>query len=136
VTQREKRTFELGPGAVGLARRFAAEVLRSWGCAADDVVLAVDELAANAVLHARTGFTVALGFRAETLTIEVTDYNPRLPVAAQPPQDAVSGRGLMLVEAISTAWGVRAESPRGKVVWAEFDATVFRRPGSDSRPAS
>ena len=121
MTQREQRTFDLDSAEVASARRFAAGVLESWGCPADDVILAVGELASNAVLHARTPFAVTLRRAGHELTLEVADQNPRLPIAAQPPPGALSGRGLMLVSAVCKAWGVRPESTDGKLVWAEFD---------------
>jgi hypothetical protein len=120
VIQREEKTFELDPGEVASARWFVAGVLKGWGCDSDDVTLAVGELASNAVLHARTHFTVILSLSGEQLTVAVVDHNPRLPVAVAPPPGAVSGRGLMLVEAVSNAWGVSPVSTGGKLVWAEF----------------
>jgi anti-sigma regulatory factor (Ser/Thr protein kinase) len=120
VTQREERTFELDPKEVASARRFVAGVLDKWGCAGDDVVLAAGELAANAVLHARTRFTVTLCLEQDRLTVEVADHNPRFPTAVAPPVGALSGRGLVLVAAVSSAWGVRPEPSEGKLVWADF----------------
>jgi anti-sigma regulatory factor (Ser/Thr protein kinase) len=127
VIQREERTFELDPREVASARRFVAGVLEGWGCAGDDAVLAAGELAANAVLHARTRFTVALRLEQGRLTVEVADHNPRVPTAMAPPLGALSGRGLMLVAAVSSAWGVRSGPSEGKRVWAEF-------PGARSPP--
>ncbi len=121
MTQREQRSFDLDPAEVASARRFAAGVLESWRCAADDVVLAVGELASNAVLHARTPFTVTLWRAGHRLVVEVADQNPRLPIATQPPPGALSGRGLMLVSAVCKTWGARPQSADGKLVWAEFD---------------
>jgi anti-sigma regulatory factor (Ser/Thr protein kinase) len=123
VTQREEKSFELDPGEVASARRFVAGVLHEWGIDADDVILAVGELAANAVLHARTSFTVSVCRDPARLTVEVADHNPRLPALGQPPPGALSGRGLMLVDAVSTAWGVRTDHMEGKLVWAQFDAS-------------
>jgi anti-sigma regulatory factor (Ser/Thr protein kinase) len=105
---------------VAAARRFAAGVLQSWGCESDDIILAIGELASNAVLHARTNFAVILLMSDDRLRVEVADYNPRLPIAVAPPAGAVSGRGLMLVEAVSRSWGVRPDASEGKRIWAEF----------------
>jgi anti-sigma regulatory factor (Ser/Thr protein kinase) len=121
VTQREEKSFELDPGEVASARRFVAGVLHAWGIDADDVILAVGELAANAVLHARTAFTVTVRLESRRLFVEVADRNPRLPTMGQPLVGALSGRGLMLVDAVSTAWGIRTDRSDGKLVWAEFD---------------
>lgn len=123
MIRHEERTFELDPGEVASARRFVAGVLHKWGCSADDMVLVVGELAANAVLHARTRFTVAVNCDDDRLTIEVADYNPRLPSATEPPKGALSGRGLLLVAAVSKAWGIRPQALDGKLIWAELDAT-------------
>jgi anti-sigma regulatory factor (Ser/Thr protein kinase) len=122
VTQRKERSFELDPGEVASARRFVAGVLHEWGIDADDVILAVGELAANAVLHARTVFTVTLSLEPARLTVEVADHNPRVPTMGQPSLGALSGRGLRLVDAVSTAWGIRTTRSDGKLIWAEFDA--------------
>jgi anti-sigma regulatory factor (Ser/Thr protein kinase) len=122
VTQREEKSFELDPGEVASARRFVAGVLHEWGIDADDVILAVGELAANAVLHARTVFTVTVRLESGRLTVEVADRNPRLPAMQQAPAGALSGRGLMLVDAVSAAWGIRSDPSDGKLVWAEFEA--------------
>jgi anti-sigma regulatory factor (Ser/Thr protein kinase) len=140
VTQREEKSFELDPGEVASARRFVARVLLEWDIDADDVILAVGELAANAVLHARTSFTVTVCQDSARLTVEVADHNPRLPAMGQPPLGALSGRGLMLVDAVSTAWGVRTNQLEGKLVWAEFDASQDPPPsigpGRASRPSA
>jgi hypothetical protein len=51
--------------------------------------------------------------------ILVWDGNPQLPVRVDPAEDAESGRGLLLVETISSRWGTYA-TPQlgGKAVWA------------------
>jgi anti-sigma regulatory factor (Ser/Thr protein kinase) len=136
VIRREERTFELDPGEVASARRFVTAVLKRWGCDSSDVILAVGELASNAILHARTHFTVILSLAEETLTLGVADHNPRLPVAIEPPPGALSGRGLMLVRAVSRAWGVRAQTPDGKQVWAEFSLGKLGAASNSPPPAS
>jgi anti-sigma regulatory factor (Ser/Thr protein kinase) len=122
VTQREEKSFELDPGEVASARRFVAGVLHKWGIDADDVILAVGELAANAVLHAHTAFTVAVRLESGRLTVGVADRDPRLPALRRPRAGALSGRGLILVDAVSRAWGIETDRSDGKLVWAEFDA--------------
>ena len=43
----------------------------------------------------------------------------RLPVLQNPGPDAVSGRGLLLVDALSADWGAyRPAALSGKVVWS------------------
>lgn len=107
------------------ARHYAAEQLRDL--APEDlqvVLLAVSELATNAVRHAGTGFLLRLvPAGADALRIEVEDGGGGVPVAKMPPATALHGRGLLVVEALSSAWGVeRVEGGVGKVVWAVVPA--------------
>ena len=53
------RTFAFSRDAPAAARHFAVATLRGWGAGdlADDAALVVTELAANAVVHARSAFT-------------------------------------------------------------------------------
>ncbi len=88
----------------------------------DDIQLVVSELATNAIVHARTPFTVTLGAFEGTVRLEVLDGSragPSLVVARSLHRS--SGRGIALVHALSRDWGVTACPPGGKSVWAEFD---------------
>lgn len=94
------------------------------GCpTADDVILCLSELAANAVLHSdsrRPGgtFTVRIESRpGACIRIEVDDDGG--PWLAPAP-DPGSGRGLDIIGALSAEWGTAA-SPAGRTVWARFD---------------
>ena len=114
---------ELAPEAasVGTARRWVAQYLAAADL--DDLVptaqLLVSELAANAVLHARTPFTVAASRRADRVRVSVSDTSPVLPQAKVTSLSAATGRGLSLVGALATDHGVtRTES--GKEVWFEL----------------
>jgi hypothetical protein len=114
---------ELPPEAasVGAARRWVAQYLAHADL--DDLVptaqLLVSELAANAVLHARTPFTVSAGRRGDRVRVSVSDTSPVLPQAKVTSLSAATGRGLSLVGALATDHGVtRTES--GKEVWFEL----------------
>jgi len=63
------RTFAFSGEAPAAARHFAVEALRRLGAGelADDAALVVTELAANAVIHARSAFTVDLAIRPDGL---------------------------------------------------------------------
>lgn len=119
------------PSSVGQARRFCTAVLESWG-ADDDLVitcaLLVSELATNAVLHARTPFSVRL-HRRGVVRVEVCDESPHLPHSGDVDVDSPSGRGLRMVEGLSTTSGTTALTD-GKSVWFELDwdhdATLVR----------
>jgi anti-sigma regulatory factor (Ser/Thr protein kinase) len=101
-------------------RRLVGQTVREWGGRPGDAALVVGELAANAVVHGRSLFTVTLGSHDDRLLVEVSDLHPGVPVRGATDPTAVSGRGLHLVEALALTWGVRADPPSGKTVWAEL----------------
>ena len=120
-------SIELAPEPAKLraARRFVDETLTDWGLESlcEDARLITSELAANAVLHARTDFRVTLQSAGlGHLRIEVWDGKVRMSSPAAPPQGATSGRGLVLVDTLATAWGTEVVRD-GKVVWVELHAT-------------
>jgi anti-sigma regulatory factor (Ser/Thr protein kinase) len=110
------------PEQVRQVRADARDLLA--GCpAADEVILCLSELAANAVLHSNSGrpggtFTVRIGSRPGAhVHIEVEDDGgPWLAPAPDPD----SGRGLDIIGALAAEWGV-ATSRAGRTVWARFD---------------
>jgi hypothetical protein len=58
----------------------------------------------------------------EQVVIAVWDANSRPPVRSQAEADDEAGRGLQLIEALSTYWNwYRTVHERGKVVWAVAD---------------
>lgn len=115
------------PPSVATARRFCTSTLRRWGADPDVVStceLLVSELATNAVLHARTSFTVALR-SVPRLRVEVADGDSTPPCAKDHEVDSGSGRGLQLVDALSAAHGADPAAP-GKRVWFEIDWSPSR----------
>jgi two-component sensor histidine kinase len=84
--------------------------------------LLLTELATNAVMHARTPFTVAVIFVPTGLRIHVDDGSSRQPrlvgVADRP--GTPGGWGLQLVDQMATRWGVDVQA-EGKSVWFELD---------------
>lgn len=107
---------------VGRVRQFVDQTVTEWELdpTREDARLIATELAANAVVHARTGYRVTLrsdGFGY--LRIEVRDHNSRMPTPAGPPEGATSARGLAVVGALAAAWGSRLDGD-GKVIWAEI----------------
>lgn len=105
---------------VGPARRFVRDRLVAWETPeqVDAAVLVASELVTNAVLHARTEIVLRLSMEGSSLRLEVYDGNPRLPAPTFSPPSATSGRGLVLVDAIASSWGIDHRRD-GKVVWAE-----------------
>ena len=103
------------------ARAFVRGTLGGWGCHAvvSEAAVIVTELATNAVHHARTPFHVSVAQGPGTVRIAVHDESEVAPVVrAYSPGDA-RGRGLHLVQGLSSTWGVDRFAGR-KTVWAEL----------------
>ncbi|MGN6688340.1 MAG: ATP-binding SpoIIE family protein phosphatase [Actinomycetales bacterium] len=109
--------------APGQARRWASDLLRSWGIAAEQreiAVLSISELVTNALIHARSTARLELDLDAERLLVLVSDTGLDGAVeAGQTSATAERGRGLMLVESLSDAWGSERTS-RGTTTWFEL----------------
>ena len=113
------------PRHVGEARAFATRCLTDHLIvpSVDDVELVVSELATNAVIHAATAFTLTLARLDGLLTVTGRDGSAARPRLYYGPSATRSqGRGLQMVAALSSSWGVTDESD-GKSVWATFDVT-------------
>lgn len=110
-------------GSVGEARRFVDAVLRSWD--AEDTAWTctqlVSELATNAVIHARTEFTLEISRSDSTIKVCVGDRSATSPAVRRYTSDATTGRGLRLVETMARRWGIERTGSAGKVVWFELD---------------
>jgi anti-sigma regulatory factor (Ser/Thr protein kinase) len=107
--------------AVPLTRRQLSVVLGEWGLtgeAHEDVLLVVTELLSNAVDHGRGPVRLTVESRSGSVRIEVHDTAPDAPRPQPLDPYAVRGRGLQMVEALSSQWGW-SDDPVGKIVWAE-----------------
>jgi len=71
------------------------------------------------VIHARSSFRVRVVAAGAGVRIEVADRSERMPVRNHQPYDAVSGRGIGIVEHLSTSWGVTPTAD-GKSIWFEL----------------
>lgn len=80
----------------------------------------VSELAANAVEHAHTPFIVTLSAGDGLVLLDVQDGSTCAAVQSAPDALAIGGRGLMLVDALSTDWGSSIGGDGVKTVWATF----------------
>jgi anti-sigma regulatory factor (Ser/Thr protein kinase) len=106
-----------------LARQAVTRTLMDLGRAdlVDDAAIVVSELVANGVMHARTEISLSVEPAGDGIRVSVTDGSHILPRWTPTSSLATSGRGLLLVEQLSTTWGVEPLSDGGKVVWAEID---------------
>jgi CheY-like chemotaxis protein/anti-sigma regulatory factor (Ser/Thr protein kinase) len=108
--------------SVRLARRFVAGLLADWGLESlrDDALLVTSELAANAITHAHSTCRLRVSLNPTTLRIDVIDTGSGTPEPQPPSATEEHGRGLHLVAAVTTAWGLEIVPADGKVVWAEL----------------
>ena len=103
----------------GVARTFVGQCLRYWGY--DSLVpkaeLLTSEVVTNAVLHAGGPVVVEVDDLTEGVLVVVEDPAPALPTQRSPgPLDA-GGRGLQILGAAASAWGVAKIPDDGKHVW-------------------
>jgi anti-anti-sigma factor len=121
---------ELLPPIAGVsrhARALVTEVCARWQL--DDIVgpacVVVSELVSNAVRHAGTTITLTLSLRGHNLLVSVEDGSPDPPrsAAAAAPDDPDAGRGLAIIDEMTSRWGWRPTGS-GKVVWAVLRVDV------------
>jgi len=116
-------TFDLPmrAGAPNLTRHAVRAILQVWGYTDErwlyNAMLVVTELVANAVRHG--GGCVGVDVRVHERTVElgVTDGSSVLPSRRDATEDG--GRGLLIVERLSAAWGT-GDHHGGKRVWARL----------------
>ena len=114
--------------APGDARRFLRETLTAWKVeeeCRDVAELCVSELVTNAVIHTGTLTELTAQLDEEFLTVLVRDGGGSGTVRRAPVEDAddpldVSGRGLMLVDALTSAWAAE-HGADGTTVWFELE---------------
>ena len=143
-------TLEQHPRAVTTARHWVVDVCGRRGLdtsTQDAVELVTAEMVGNAVRHGRGGIVLTVDAStpflslltgdtrpasAPVLAVSVTDGGPARPRPRDAADDATSGRGLALVDALSLRWGVTAVTSRGagepdgagKTTWAVLAAAA------------
>jgi anti-sigma regulatory factor (Ser/Thr protein kinase) len=138
------RTLGMGAGSIRAARDFTLGILHRWGATerSDDITIVMSELLANALRHARPApgdprRAIRLGLLqpGPCVLCAVADAGTAAPVPQPASSLAETGRGLLIVCALSDTWGYTTLSDTGKVVWATF-ASPLARPRSASRPGT
>lgn len=110
------------PASAAEARRFVGRVLDGVDPGARDIgVLLTSELVTNALLYAPGRITVKVvpGTSDDAVRVVVHDVNHQAVHPRRVSADATSGRGLALVEQLSSSWGVDLVEDDGKEVWFE-----------------
>jgi hypothetical protein len=95
----------------------------------DDLLIFTSELVTNAVTHTRSGepggwFTVEVTWSPKTARVVVgdqgSDETPARGVGPSDEADLETGRGLLLIEAMSAAWGAAGDAD-ARWLWADVD---------------
>jgi hypothetical protein len=107
------------PAAAAGARSQVCAAIRDWKVPVDPdiAILLTSDLVTNAIVHGE-GDTVTLAIRCSRghLRIDVYDKSRYRPVGANDLVDAGTGRGLVLVAALSADWG-SFRTPAGKAMY-------------------
>ncbi len=127
--------------AVTRCRDFTRDALTAWHWMetardeAEDVLLLVSEVVANACLHAGGPRALLLDCTDERLRMEVTDGNPVAPAPRPRPDPGMpGGHGLLIVARLARSWG-SVPTADGKCVWLEVDSPL-RSPAARRGPQS
>jgi len=119
------REFAPSFDSVRDVRQFVKETLERVGLdqeCAFECQLVADELAANAVVHAGSIFSVAVELTKELVRIAVRDESNSPPVPQRIAARGESGRGLVVVSGTAGGWG-SVSLGRGKEIWADVERT-------------
>ena len=119
--------LEPKPLAAGVARRF---VVNHAGDMAAEGALALltSELVTNGMLHAGTRLMVGIVTGADYVLVAVRDESNAGALLIPPPDvGRPSGRGLLLVDALASQWGVFRHDG-GKTVWFTLARTALAAP--------
>ena len=120
--QPHARRFPGRPDHIGAARRFVAAALAAWPAAQEAAQLLVSEVVTNAIQHSASGdhggsLEVRYTLDDHEIYVEVLDAGgTAAPNRHAEHLEGSSGRGLALVEALASAWGVY-DHQAGRAVW-------------------
>lgn len=124
----ETMTWDLPSSAQAprLARRYLAEALPDISAHARDVVhLMVTETVTNAVRHGSGPVTMELLTTSAGVRVAVRDNGSRVPQQRTSSALEEGGRGLQIIAALATEWGVTpARTGSGKTVWFEVGVSI------------
>lgn len=104
------------------ARRFVERAALAWGAGGlqDTLALLATELVANAVRHGDGDIDITVRITSGAVRVEVRDSSAETPSVGSLVSDNEHGRGLALVDALASTWGVEPTLD-GKSVWFEID---------------
>ncbi|MFE9696618.1 SpoIIE family protein phosphatase [Streptomyces sp. NPDC006270] len=115
------------PEGLSDARAIVRQALADWDMAefADDAELVTGELLVNVLLHTEGGAVLTVEVLPEPvrrIRLSVQDRSSAWPHRRTPGETSTSGRGLLLLDAVATRWGIEPRG-EGKAVWCEIGPT-------------
>ena len=124
--------------AVASLRHYLRDLLRRWKSESllGDLQLMLSEIVTNALVHAQSDVDIRFRRHVDSVRVEVQDSSAQPPVPTVIVADETmnaeseSGRGLLIVDALATAWG-SSPAGRGKTTWIEM--TLPKPSAQDSR---
>jgi anti-sigma regulatory factor (Ser/Thr protein kinase) len=131
------------PTSVAIARHRLTEELLAVGvldAAIRDAALVLSELLSNAVRHARplhgSWLRVAWSVDGESIEVAVSDGgSPTRPRPAHASRSSLGGRGIGIIEHLSSTWGVRDDDDM-LTVWAILPARAHQPAQRAPRPVA
>ena len=120
--QGRARRFPGRPEHIRAARQFVAAALAAWPAAQEAALLLVSEVVTNAILHSASGddggsLEVRYALDDHEVYVEVVDAGGVAHRRRHAQYlEGVSGRGLTLVKALASGWGMHNHQA-GHVVW-------------------
>lgn len=102
-------------------RATAAVVTSGREDLAEDVAMLVSELVSNGVIHAKTQLRLTVELAGRGIRVALADDSAVMPRFAGADREAISGRGLLIIDRVAARWGVERLPQGGKVVWVEVD---------------
>jgi serine/threonine-protein kinase RsbW len=117
------RAFPAIPAQVREARQFLSAILDGRPAAAN-AILCLSELVTNATVHSRSRepdghFCVRVQLHGDYLRVEVTDQGG--PWANPANTNERNGRGLLIVDQLTRAWGRTGNDQTGWTIWFEME---------------
>lgn len=114
----ETRSLAHAPESVPVARRFATDLLAGTvgSDALEAIQLMVSELATNCIRHTDSGFDLTIVRGSDRVRVEATDQGSGEPRKQSPKPTDPTGRGLQIIDMLSTEWGYE-QGREVKTVW-------------------
>lgn len=115
------------PSDVPEARRFVRQELEDSADPddLDALLVLVSEVVTRTVVHSHADFFVLLRWDGAVARVEIHEGSTRAPELVRiAPDDANAARGMQVLAALATRWGVEGEDD-GRFTW--FEAAVAKR---------